>query len=117
MDHDHREVHRTFVMLGSIINNLNSSVTDADGRCNDLISVDTLTAGRYKIQYALSQYYTIRNQDCFYPVVEVILNTVLIVKILKHQFSFQLTIDLADPNQKYNVPLLISPFSYSTYKA
>lgn len=31
-----------------------------------------MTAGRYKIQYALSQYYTIRNQDCFYPVVEVI---------------------------------------------
>ncbi|XP_059485402.1 uncharacterized protein LOC132202473 [Neocloeon triangulifer] len=77
---------------------ITESVTDADGRCNDLLSADTMTAGRYKLQYALSQYYTIRNQDCFYPVVE-------------------LTVDLADPNQKYCVPLLISPFSYSTYKA
>lgn len=93
-------------------------MTDADGRCNDLISVETMSAGRYKIQYALSQYYTIRNQDCFYPVVEVILYGKKQFQIINIRTSpFQLTIDLADPNQKYNVPLLISPFSYSTFKA
>jgi 5-hydroxyisourate hydrolase-like protein (transthyretin family) len=50
-------------------------VTDAEGRCNDLLKDNTIEmhAGRYKMHYDVSQYYAIRNQECFFPFIEVII--------------------------------------------
>ncbi|KAF4525447.1 hypothetical protein B566_EDAN016235 [Ephemera danica] len=42
-----------------------SSVTDAEGRCTDLLKDNSIAmqAGRYKMHYDVSQYYAIRNQE------------------------------------------------------
>ncbi len=67
-------------------------VTDGDGRLRTLLPDGyTLTAGDYRITFDT------RDRSAFYPSVSV-------------QFAIQ------DPAQHYHVPLLLSPFGYSTYR-
>jgi 5-hydroxyisourate hydrolase len=69
-----------------------SGVTDADGRLRTLLPADvSLAAGEYRITFDT------RARSAFYPSV-----------------SVQFTVD--DPVQHYHVPLLLSPFGYSTYR-
>jgi 5-hydroxyisourate hydrolase len=65
-------------------------VTDADGRCRTLLA-GALTAGEYRITFDTSAFST------FYPSVTV---------------HFAVT----DAAQHYHVPLLLSPYGYSTYR-
>jgi 5-hydroxyisourate hydrolase len=67
-------------------------VTDADGRVGDLAS--ELEAGVYRLRFDAAAYHGGRG---FYPEVVV---------------TFQVT----DPSQHHHVPLLLSPFGYSTYR-
>jgi len=67
-------------------------VTDADGRLRTLLPDGyPLTAGDYRIMFDT------HDRSSFYPSVTV-------------QFAIQ------DPAQHYHVPLLLSPFGYSTYR-
>jgi 5-hydroxyisourate hydrolase len=70
--------------------------TDGDGRIGRL-GPDDLDAGTYRVTFAVGEYFAGQAQDAFYP--EVVI-------------SFT----LADPAAHYHVPLLLSPYAFSTYR-
>lgn len=72
--------------------------TDTDGRARDLLSsgVD-ITAGTYRLRFAVGAYFAARDIEAFYPYAEV-------------------TFVVRDPRQHHHVPLLVSPFGYTTYR-
>jgi 5-hydroxyisourate hydrolase len=70
--------------------------TDGDGRVGRL-GADELDAGTYRVTFAVAAYFAERGQETFYP--EVVI-------------SF--TLD--DPAAHYHVPLLLSPYAFSTYR-
>ena len=75
-----------------------NGVTDNDGRINNLITSDTvLSAGRYRLTFETGDYFHMRQTECFFPQVTI----AFVVK---------------DVGQHFHVPLLLSPFSYSTYR-
>ncbi|WWD21056.1 hydroxyisourate hydrolase [Kwoniella shandongensis] len=77
---------------------LASGVTNADGRCSDLLASETqLSPGVYKMTFFSGEYFESIGSNTFYPLVEI-------------------TFTYADPKQHYHIPLLISPFSYTTYR-
>lgn len=70
--------------------------TDGDGRVGRL-GPDELEEGVFRVTFAVGAYFAARGQEAFYP--EVVI-------------SFT----LADPAEHYHVPLLLSPYAYSTYR-
>ena len=70
--------------------------TDADGRIGRL-GPDELEKGVYRVTFAVGDYFAARAQETFYP--EVVI-------------SFT----LADPAAHHHVPLLLSPYAFSTYR-
>jgi 5-hydroxyisourate hydrolase len=70
--------------------------TDADGRIRQL-GPSRLDPGEYRLTFATSEYFDRFGIEAFYPRV---------------QISFRIT----DPGQHYHVPVLLSPFAYSTYR-
>jgi 5-hydroxyisourate hydrolase len=75
---------------------LATACTDRDGRVGEL-GPARLQAGTYRLVFNTAAYYAASGQTCFYPEVS-------------------LTFALTDPTQHYHVPLLLSPFAYSTYR-
>jgi 5-hydroxyisourate hydrolase len=53
--------------------------------------------GTYRIRFDTGEYYQRQSTSCFFPTVEI-------------QFT------VVDGSQHYHVPLLLSPFGYSTYR-
>ncbi|MFP5281823.1 MAG: hydroxyisourate hydrolase [Actinomycetes bacterium] len=75
---------------------LGDALTDDDGRVRDL-GPKSLPPGQYRVWFATGAYFAGRNRDTFYPSVSV---------------DFTVTAGQAH----YHVPLLLSPFAYSTYR-
>jgi 5-hydroxyisourate hydrolase len=75
-----------------------SGSTNADGRCPGL---PALAPGRYALTFAVADYFRSAGVDLPDP-----------------PFIDIVTIDfgIADDGGHYHVPLLVSPFSYSTYR-
>lgn len=73
-----------------------TAVTDADGRVSAL-GPDLLPAGVYRLEFDTGAYFATSGRAAFYP---------------------RVTIDfvLADEGSHYHVPVLLSPFAYSTYR-
>jgi 5-hydroxyisourate hydrolase len=72
--------------------------TDADGRLRTLLPPDQAVApGVYRLTFHTGAYFMARMTDSFFPEVSIV-------------FTVQ------DPTQHYHVPLLLSPFGYSTYR-
>ncbi|HEY0101673.1 MAG TPA: hydroxyisourate hydrolase [Pyrinomonadaceae bacterium] len=72
--------------------------TDADGRLKSLLPDDlNPEAGVYRLTFRTSDYFTARGIESFYPEVSI---------------SFT----VGDGAAHYHVPLLVSPFGYSTYR-
>ena len=72
--------------------------TDDDGRCRDLVSEGTgFESGTYRITFEVGQYFEGLGIECFFPQVSIIF-------------------DVKDEGQHYHVPLLVSPFGYTTYR-
>ncbi|NWI65393.1 HIUH hydrolase, partial [Todus mexicanus] len=71
--------------------------TDEDGRCSPLLEAGQAKAGTYKLRFETAAYWQSLGHTSFYPFVEVVFT-------------------ITDPAQKLHVPLLISPFSYTTYR-
>lgn len=69
--------------------------TDTDGRVARF-GTEPLTAGVFRLVFGTGQYYARQDVDCFFPEVTVLF----------------LTVD----DRHYHVPLLLSPFGYSTYR-
>ncbi|XP_061566742.1 5-hydroxyisourate hydrolase-like isoform X2 [Cololabis saira] len=74
-----------------------SGLTNEDGRCPGLITKQMFTSGVYKIHFETGQYWASMGETPFYPYVEIV-------------FA------ISNPDQKYHIPLLLSRFSYSTYR-
>lgn len=70
--------------------------TDADGRVSEL-GPELLESGTYRLTFATGDYFARTGQDTFYPVVSI-------------DFA------VSRSEQQYHVPLLLSPFAYSTYR-
>lgn len=74
---------------------LGSGTTDADGRVADL-GPERLEAGTYRLDFATGDYFAARGQETFFP-----------------EVSVAFTVDSA---RHCHVPLLLSPFAFSTYR-
>ncbi len=72
------------------------SSTNADGRVPDL-GPDRLDPGTYQVTFESGRYFADRGTTCFHPSVTV-----------------QFTASAEDGH--YHIPLLLSPYSYTTYR-
>jgi len=72
--------------------------TDADGRLRDLVPPDfTLSEGDYRLTFDAGAYFAAGSEEGFYT--EVVVSFVV-----------------RDAATHYHVPLLLSPYGYSTYR-
>lgn len=81
---------------------LKTEQTNADGRCNSpLLEGDAFKAGRYELVFAAGEYFAAQG-----------------VKLADIPFLEHITIafGVADASQNYHVPLVMSPWAYSTYR-
>lgn len=79
-----------------------TAVTNDDGRCDSpLLQGENFVAGTYRLEFDAGNYYRARGTELADPA---FLDTVII------QFG------IADEGAHYHVPLLISPYGYSTYR-
>jgi 5-hydroxyisourate hydrolase len=77
---------------------LGKGTTNADGRIPELVSTEaTIAPGVYRLIFDTGKYFARHQSETFYPQVTIIFR-------------------LADAAQHYHVPLLLSPFGYSTYR-
>lgn len=78
-----------------------STVTNADGRTDQpLLEGDTWRAGKYELEFLVSEYFA----ESGLPLADPPFLGEVIVRV-----------SLAE-GQSYHVPLLVSPWSYSTYR-
>jgi 5-hydroxyisourate hydrolase len=75
---------------------LASGRTDDDGRIRDLLS-EPLKAGVYRMHFDTGSYHEGLGISGFYP-------------------EAVITFTVYNPNQHHHIPLLLSPFAYSTYR-
>lgn len=73
---------------------LATTVTDADGRAGEF---GEIPAGTYTLTFDTGAYHAATGQQGFYPEVAI-------------------TFAVTDATQHHHVPLLLSPFAYSTYR-
>lgn len=81
---------------------LRSAVTNQDGRCDaPLLAGDDMRAGRYELVFSAGDYFARQG-----------------VSMPEPRFIDRVTIafGIADPAQNYHVPLVVSPWAYSTYR-
>ena len=81
---------RGFVEIGR-------GLSDEQGRLQDLHAGRPLEVGTYRLRFEAETYFRGQGIRCFYPEVHVI-------------FAVE------EPHEHYHVPLLLSPFGYSTYR-
>jgi 5-hydroxyisourate hydrolase len=81
---------------------LKSDATNQDGRCNSpLLEGDSLQTGQYELVFAAGDYFAAQG-----------------VPLPEPRFIDRVTIafGVADASQNYHVPLVVTPWSYSTYR-
>jgi 5-hydroxyisourate hydrolase len=71
--------------------------TDADGRLANLLPPGRLERGLYRVTFETASYFRAQGLNGFYPCVQV-------------------TFEIREPEAHYHIPLLLSPFGYSTYR-
>jgi 5-hydroxyisourate hydrolase len=71
--------------------------TDDDGRVQLLAAGASLIGGSYRLKFQTETYFTAHEIEGFYPEVSIVF-------------------EVRDAAQHYHVPLLLSPFGYSTYR-
>ena len=71
--------------------------TNADGRIGDLLPAGSLAAGTYRLTFDVAGYFERTSRPSFYPEVAV-------------------AFTIEGPDEHYHVPLLLSPYGYSTYR-
>ncbi len=80
---------------------LNESVTNHDGRTDaPLLSGEAFSSGVYELTFAVAAYFASDASVASVPFLDVV----------------PLRFGIADPEAGYHVPLLVSPWSYSTYR-
>lgn len=79
-----------------------STKANADGRCDaPLLSGETMKTGKYRLEFGVKAYYTAKG-----------------VKLPEPAFLDVVVLDfgISDAGSHYHVPLLVSPYGYSTYR-
>jgi 5-hydroxyisourate hydrolase len=74
-----------------------AGITDSDGRLRTLTSEGPVQPATYRIRFVIAPYFESHATASFFPLVEI-------------QFT------ITDGNAHYHVPLLLSPYGYSTYR-
>lgn len=85
------------ILEGGSYRELGRGVTDADGRLKTLLGGAPLAAATYRLVFDTGAYFAALGIDGFYPEASIV-------------FSVR------DAGQHHHVPLLLSPFGYSTYR-
>lgn len=78
------------------------TLTNADGRCDaPLLEGDRLLPGKYELVFGAGDYFAARG-----------------VELPEPRFIDEVTLafGIASPEQNYHVPLVVSPWAYSTYR-
>lgn len=78
---------------------VNECNTSTAGKCSDLIEIEKniLTKGRYKLHFDVDKYFSLRKIETLYPFIEIVF-------------------DVKNPVISYHIPILLSPFGYTTYR-
>ena len=81
---------------------IHTTITNDDGRCDQpLLDAENFTSGVYELEFAIDKYFAKQGIEVTDPS---FLNTVVI------RFG------ISDESAHYHIPLLVSPYSYSTYR-
>jgi len=78
---------------------VDNGITDADGRAS--LGPALLADGEYTLAFRTGAYFAAQGVDTFYPFVTV---------------TFSVEVNGDGTSRHYHVPLLLSPFAYSTYR-
>lgn len=76
---------------------VHEGATDQDGRCRGLLPPGGITRGPWRLEFAVGEYQSRHGVEPFYPRATV-------------------EFEVVDPSQHFHIPLLLSPFGYSTYR-
>ncbi|XP_075229540.1 uncharacterized protein LOC142329087 isoform X2 [Lycorma delicatula] len=76
---------------------ISEAYTNPDGRCSELISRDEIKPGRFKLHFDTDRYYELRNNDRLFPFIEIVF-------------------DIRSPTDHLHIPLLMTPYGYTTYR-
>jgi 5-hydroxyisourate hydrolase len=76
---------------------LGTALTNADGRVSDLLSGQPLEASTYRVMFETEPYFVEKKLPVFYPRIEIVFR-------------------VASASEHYHIPLLLSPYGYSTYR-
>ena len=78
---------------------IKSTVLNSDGRPDEAL-IETIEVGNYELVFHVEEYFG------------------KIIKLQKPNFLNEVSIKfgISNPKEKYHVPLLVSPWSYSTYR-
>lgn len=71
--------------------------TNADGRVGAMLDAGALHTGRWRLRFDVAAYFERHGLPCFFPYAE-------------------LVFDVTDLARHHHVPLLVSPFGFSTYR-
>ena len=83
---------------GSTWKKLGADVTDADGRCSNLLSPGkTVSKGVYRLTFETAAYFRSMKIRTFYPHISV-------------------TFEIRSSAAHHHVPVLLNPFGYTTYR-
>ena len=69
----------------------------ADGRCRPLLAAENVQAGKHRLTFAVAPYFAATRRSTLYP-------------------EITITFLVAHAGESYHIPLLLSPFGYSTYR-
>jgi 5-hydroxyisourate hydrolase len=77
---------------------IGEGITNADGRAIDLVPAgDVFLSGHYRLVFETGAYFLLKRIESFFPQVTIVFT-------------------VKDAGQHYHVPILLSPFGYSTYR-
>ncbi|MET0284833.1 MAG: hydroxyisourate hydrolase [Polyangiales bacterium] len=88
---------RIDVLEEGAFRNLGSDRTNADGRVSDLLHGRPLELGTDRVVFDTEPYLRATGQNVFYPYVEIVFR-------------------VARVDEHHHIPLLLSPYGYSTYR-
>lgn len=87
---------------GAVRRPVTKMTTNGDGRCDSaLLEGDRLAAGVWQLEFHVAEYFRARGVQLADPP---------FLDIVTVRFG------VANPDQHYHVPLLVTPWSYSTYR-
>ena len=76
---------------------ISRGATDADGRLRHLLEPGTLAKGTYRLTFETHAYFQARKIRALYP-------------------QITIAFEVQDTTEHYHIPLLLSPYGYSTYR-